>query len=239
MLKNYTKFLSDDQKKMAAKQLSDMFIFCKFNSIPCKPDDFQWYYDFDYGNCYKYNSNSTNLNYVGKSGMQASFRIELSVGNYKYSEPYVYNRGLRIVIHNASNERVFVSDDGLDIEPGKSTNIGIKRTLFQKLSKPYSDCIDDLTSSNPSRTDMMNLMFNTLNETQYTQKFCQKLCYQMYVEQNANCSDPALPQIKSGLDYCILVEQIKNQEIAYKQFYSNPDIYCGDNCPIGLFSILI
>jgi amiloride-sensitive sodium channel subunit beta len=212
-----------------------MFIFCKFNTKPCIQKDFKWYFDFDYGNCYKYNFDINKLDYVGKNGMQASLRLELSVGNYMYPEPYVYNRGLRIVIHNASNQRVFVTDDGLDIEPGKSTNIGIKRTIFQKLSRPYSDCIDDLTSSNPSRTDIMNLMFDTLNETQYTQKFCQKLCYQMFVEQNASCSDPSIPQIKSGLDYCINSNQIIKQEIAFKQFYSNPDIYCGDNCPIGIY----
>jgi hypothetical protein len=169
--------------------------------------------------------------------MYASLRLELSVGYYNYSEPYVFNRGLRIVIHNASNERVFITDDGLDIEPGKATKIGIKRTIFQKLSQPYSDCIDDLTPSNPSKTDIMNMMFNRFNETQYSQKFCQKLCYQMFVEQNANCSDPSLPQIKSGLDYCIKIEQIKSQEISYKTFYSNPEAICGSNCPIGKNSI--
>ena len=237
MLKNYTKFLPNDEKKMASKQLSDMFVFCKFNSIPCPPNQFVWYYDFDYGNCYKFNADTSNLNYVGKNGMDASLRIELSAGYYNYSEPYVFNSGIRIVIHNASNERLFITDDGLDIEPGKATKIGIKRTIFQKLGQPYSDCIDDLTASNPSKTDIMNLMFDRFNETQYSQKFCQKLCYQMYVEQNANCSDPSLPQIKSGLDYCIEIEQIKSQEMSYKTFYSNPEAICGNSCPIGINSI--
>ena len=134
MLKNYTRFLPNDEKKMMSKQLIDMLVFCKFNRDSCHPDNFEWYYDFDFGNCYKFNSDINNLNYVGKNGMDASLRLELSVGYYNYSEPYVFNRGIRIVIHNASNERIFITDDGLDIEPGKATKIGIKRTIFQKLS---------------------------------------------------------------------------------------------------------
>ena len=232
-IKNYTYYQSDEQKKYLYKVLSDMFIFCKFNSFPCDAKDFEWYYNFDYGNCYKFNSNSSNLNYVGKKGMQSSLQLELAVGNYKNSEPYTMNRGIRIVIHNHTDKKVFVADDGIDIKPGITTNIGVKRTIFQKLSQPYSDCIDDLTASNPAKTEIMDLMFNTLSETQYSQKFCQKLCYQRYVEQNANCSDPSIPQIKSGLAYCIKAQDVMEQERNFRKFYSNPDAVCGNSCPIG------
>ena len=85
MLKNYTRFLPKDMKKMAAKQLTDMLFFCKFNCIPCNVGDFDWYYDFDYGNCYKFNADTSNLNYVGNIGMDASVRIELSDVYYNYS----------------------------------------------------------------------------------------------------------------------------------------------------------
>ena len=46
---------NEELKKKIAFPLNKTIISCYFNSIPCSDDDFDWYYDFNYGNCYRFN----------------------------------------------------------------------------------------------------------------------------------------------------------------------------------------
>ena len=56
----YSKF-TESQKKILGNPLDKVLLFCSFNLLECSADDFEWHYDMNYGNCYKFNSgkNST------------------------------------------------------------------------------------------------------------------------------------------------------------------------------------
>jgi hypothetical protein len=43
-------------KKSYGLTLEHMLIKCTFDEQNCEPTDFVWYYDNNFGNCYKYNS---------------------------------------------------------------------------------------------------------------------------------------------------------------------------------------
>ena len=36
-------------------QLEEMLISCQYDLSPCSVSDFEWFYNFDYGNCYRFN----------------------------------------------------------------------------------------------------------------------------------------------------------------------------------------
>jgi len=104
------------------------------------------YYDFHYGNCFKFNSgfNSSGqkipLKYSNipgeKNGLFLSFVLQKSQNRYSSSP----STGLRIFVHNAS----FIpsSSEGINLRSATLTNIAIKRTTIRKAPSPYSECIN-------------------------------------------------------------------------------------------------
>ena len=47
--------LTDEFRKTLGYSMKDMMISCTYNFNPCTADDFVWYYDILYGNCFKFN----------------------------------------------------------------------------------------------------------------------------------------------------------------------------------------
>ena len=67
--------------------LEQMLISCKFYGEDCDINDFYYYHDFDYGNCFRFNSGKmmngtkTQLKNVYLSGLMNSFELELFIGS--------------------------------------------------------------------------------------------------------------------------------------------------------------
>jgi len=54
--------LNDADKKSLGYGLDEMLITCLYNNRKCTTNDFNWYYSYDYGNCFSFNTgvNETN-----------------------------------------------------------------------------------------------------------------------------------------------------------------------------------
>lgn len=55
----YTHNLTDFDRSKFGYDLKDMLLSCTYNLKSCSADDFERYYDFYYGNCFKFNSGWT------------------------------------------------------------------------------------------------------------------------------------------------------------------------------------
>lgn len=55
-LSAYSNNLTDSDRKLFGYELKDMLLSCTFSLLPCSVNDFEWYYDMFYGNCYRFNS---------------------------------------------------------------------------------------------------------------------------------------------------------------------------------------
>lgn len=49
--------LTTEELKGIGFNLTTMMLTCFFNGIVCGPDDFLWFYNYNYGNCYVFNTN--------------------------------------------------------------------------------------------------------------------------------------------------------------------------------------
>jgi hypothetical protein len=58
-LKSIFRKLAETNKTFDLKQngfqLEQMLISCQYDLSPCSVSDFEWFYNFDYGNCYRFN----------------------------------------------------------------------------------------------------------------------------------------------------------------------------------------
>ena len=81
--------LKNENKKKLGFPLDDMLIRCWFNSQDCSAADFEWFYDYTYGNCYKFNSgkNFTGHKIPLKSSVQPgkfNFHVTLEILIYNF-----------------------------------------------------------------------------------------------------------------------------------------------------------
>lgn len=71
------------------------------------------------------------------------------------------------------------------------------KKFYDRLSSPYSDCLDDLTPQSPDQTKTMKIMFEELNQTKYNQIYCQNVCLHSALINDCGCFFYSYPYSKS------------------------------------------
>ena len=139
--------------------------------------------------------------------------------------------GIRLIVHNQT-ESPFTMDDGITIQPGLKTYVGITRQFTNKLTYPYSNCLSDLTiNKNNSFSKILFLYFIKLNVSYYNQRFCYKLCNQHKLIKKCGCADIKTPTINETM-FCQTDVEIKCLKNFHKIFTaSDINIFCEGACP--------
>ena len=234
------------KNKNPKKKFLDKTLDCYFNGISCMHEnDFEIFPTLDNYFCFKFNGNKSNIKTIGRKGPSSRFSFTFNLDSQQY-ELLTKNRGLRIYISNSTEDFPNIDRNYIDIAPGFETNIAIKRTFYQKLSQPYTDCIDDLTPSNPQTTVFMDYMFNLLNMTSYSFKVCESLVYQHFLNITCKCLDSSflyldwkdlylkLNESDHLLnDTCRDTKQIECMNSFNSNFSAQPYNYMGNSCPSG------
>ena len=228
--------LNESQRKEMSYSIDDMLINCQFNFISCSKIDFEYFYTNSYGNCYKFNSgldwnnNKIDIKSSTNPGRQNALNFILYTG--KPNDEYLFQKsdGIILFIHNSTTIPL-TQLEGISLSPGYETDIVINQVEFNRLSKPYSDCIIDTSSPNSFDSNLYKSTFNSIKV--YRQKFCLQLCYQEYLIEKCNCSDINVPTL-SGVDQPCLDEESLNCALArYNEFYTGTNLNqkCIDECP--------
>jgi hypothetical protein len=233
---------NNTEKKKMSYSVDDMLINCQFNSIGCSKKDFEYYYTNSYGNCYKFNSgldwnnNKIDIKSSTNPGRQNALNFILYTG--KPNDEYLFQKsdGIILFIHNSTTIPL-TQLEGISLSPGYETDIVINQVEFNRLSKPYSDCIIDTSSPNSFDSNLYKSTFNSIKV--YRQKFCLQLCYQEYLIEKCNCSDINAPTL-SGLDQpCATTEKLVCAFFKYNEFYNGTNLNqkCINDCPQECFSM--
>jgi hypothetical protein len=224
-MSNFFDKFNDSERLMFAYPKEAMIYLCVHDlTTRCDKTDFEWYYDFYYGNCFKFNPNEQIKSY--KTGKISGIHMEIDVGD-DYPLPWLSESGVHVFIHNKSH-RISMYQ-GIDAPAGKSTNIAIKREFSNKLEKPYSDCVEDLEAYDSKYYRMMrNAKFA------YQQSDCLELCFSEYVLKKCNCSEGSTLSFIPG-SICKTTEQIDCLINTMRVYYDLQFENC--NCPLECHSI--
>jgi hypothetical protein len=222
--------LTDEKKRAYGNELKDMLIKCEFGGGQlCTADDFDWFYDFYMGNCYKFNANGRLE--IGKDGSTASLTIVLVLGDSSLNYSYLTQLGIRLMIHNSSLFHPLIFENGQNLAPGYRTSMLVRRTYYDRLAEPYNDCIDNVTPSNPQKTRLMKVMFESLNQSTYDQTYCFNLAFQEILDKTCNCVNPSYPYSNETVAKCIDDNQMECKSDIFQIVFSNPSFYFHELCP--------
>lgn len=100
-------------KPMFGMQLDEMLIDCNFNLKGCTVNDFTWFFDPLYGNCYTFNGGRNASGHLvddrvsTKGGLVNGFEMELFLG-YP-TDPYTLSvaNGIHLQVHNKTDRPFF------------------------------------------------------------------------------------------------------------------------------------
>jgi hypothetical protein len=194
---------SDEQRKRLGLGLDQVFS-CTFNSINCL-NDLHWYWSFDYGNCWQFNSglNLTNQKISLKESNDKGIYCYLSIEIFPlfYENKYftkILSTGMVVFVHNNSFNP---TSNQIFIEPGKLSTIQVERTFIQKHPYPYSDCID-LDSHSSEFYDYIKNLRKT-----YRQNDCLDICTQKSIINECKCYATYFDNLSTTVEPCLTQNQ--------------------------------
>lgn len=164
--------------KKFSNDFKKFFISCLFNSEPCKPEDFEWYFDPFYANCFRFNSGKVKkIRESTRPGYVNGLQIELFVGepwsNYSLST----SSGAIVFVHNSSIEPSFT--EGLSLSVEMLSNLAVSREYVFKKEKPHSECLSGLDKMDAFDSDFFRAIIKTGRT--YRRVDCFDLCFQSFL----------------------------------------------------------
>ena len=232
----YGKDFNETYQKKFSKNLDYLIITCFFNVIECNlTQDFEYYYDYNYGNCFRYNSGKNMLGEtnekkeISTNAIENCFQLELFIGRTDQSNNILStDNGVNLFIEY---ERIdSLTSEGIRISPGTSNYISFSKNSMTHFPKPYSDCtsgLDQLESSD-------NIYFRKIieNNESYTESKCHLICFQKYLGDKCKCQDTFTFLFYNDLPFCYLNEtDFKCQEVEFVSF-SKLGLFKDCDCPI-------
>jgi hypothetical protein len=236
--------LSDYAKKGLGQDLKDSLLSCAFNLNQCTSDDFSWYYDANYGNCFSFNSG---FNSTGQSrdafvsflpgnwhGLMLDFYVR-SYENFSLFNSFWGGTGAILRIDNVSHV-IDHRKDGIFVQAGKSTYVAVNREFKTILPKPYSECLLD-SYDKTSNYDSNLYQFIKNSPYEYTQDFCIEQCFNKLQNEMCNCQVPSLKSVINSKTCFSDLEIFCSINVYWEIFLKNNYIenICFPQCPLECY----
>ena len=228
---SYIMKMNESDKKMNGLSLDDILLMCSNSSWICdKSNDFEYYFDKMNGNCYRYNSGRSrnNITYkINQPGIENGLQLQLLIEPADKNENlFSFQNGYQIFITDQNHEQLF--GNGIQVLPGYSTNIILKKQIETSPPKPHTNCTDNLDSVDSYNSEFYKRTISSrLNYLEYE---CKSLCLNKFFQEYCQCSDPKFITYYDNVSFCLTTDKINCQLRAYKIFLQQ-DEYSKCDCP--------
>ena len=137
--------------------------------------------------------------------------------------------GAIIRIGNSSYSTHYTKADGILILPGTLTHVAVNRELRSLQPKPYSDC--EIDSNSPKFIQGLDL-YNLIAQSNYlyTQELCFIQCYQEFLIDKYNCSDPNYLSLFTNVSECTFEKYKFGPDDVFNINFINK--HCFAKCPL-------
>lgn len=219
--------ITDDEKKSFGFAIDSYLISCLYSTQACNTDDdFIWYMDKNYGNCYLFNSGKSSYKQTN-IGRYYGFRMEFLQDTLNQVNNLSTFKGIHITLFD-SKTRVN-SFRGIDLASRYEANIVVNKKVIKKLPYPYSECLEDHSKFHSSEVYKA-----TIDKGEsYSQTICFETCFQKSLINKCNCSDPNQAFFKMTKT-CFTLTELFCYFNQFTNFYSkmDPRKSCANDCPL-------
>lgn len=226
IVQSYLLNKTEEFRQSLGHGLDFMMISCLYGAAVCTAGDFEWYYTFDYGNCYKFNSRAVNPRIATRAGQFYGLRLELFVDTPDTLSSLSSLAGAHIFIHNFTHTPL--RGEGLDVPVGVKADVSFSKKFRHRLASPYSDCVQEVTSPNAYDSEMFRQTIEYF--TYYQRRTCLDLCFQKYITDKCQCYSAMFAKY-ANFDICSSDEQIMCSLNAEQDYYASNDEFCTSVCP--------
>ncbi|CAG5120526.1 unnamed protein product, partial [Candidula unifasciata] len=175
-----TSKLNKSVVEMSGHRKENFIASCDYAGYQCSPDNFTYFHNPKFGNCYIFNWQSPNNTTLETRfpGPEHGLRLELFLDQRNYVANLATEAGVRVLIHKKGS-MPFPEDEGVSVMPGRSTSIGMKQVSYTRLPPPHGVCGD-----REKTTDYYNTCYNT--EYSKLIQFCNCAVPFYYVTEDMN-----------------------------------------------------
>jgi hypothetical protein len=222
---------NDEKRKKLGHSFEKFIYTCRYLDLDCNLNDFEWYYDWLYGNCYRFNTGKNS------NGDAIPFKKSTRVGKYTGLQMLLYvgiapeldleemSIGAHLFIGNSTYP--LISLEGIDLSSGNEISIGVNKAFMQQLQQPYSECIANLNNIDSYDSEMYRETFS-FNKA-YRLKDCIELCFIRFVISRCKC---AIGYNLKPHQVCTNRKGIECYVSSYIDFYKNSSYeVCARECP--------
>ncbi|RMZ92818.1 acid-sensing ion channel 1 [Brachionus plicatilis] len=231
----FTKSSPEEIKQKLKIPYEQMFISCLYNFQPCNKNNWTWYYDSFFGNCYRFNTQqNSEIKNSYQAGKYQGLMIELFVGIPENQTTLSISTGAHIFVDD-NLFKPFLGQ-GVDIAPGFISNLVLHRISTQQLPKPYSECNGNLDTINSFDSEYYRKVFRS-NLT-YRQDDCFLAYIQSEILKKCDCDEMAYNLISESNNPCdTLEEQICSMDHYQDLTQSNYKDKIENLCPLECQSV--
>jgi acid-sensing ion channel 2 len=235
--------LNETEKRKLSHPLEETMYSCSFNTQPCHANDFIWYFEPYFGNCWIFNSghNQTDqrvpLNSNSFPGVVFGLITTFYVNFYENLTTFNSFTGGGLGVLVRINNNSYLTDngkDGIPVASGYNTRVSISRSFKSSLPKPYSNCLIDNQTNAGFHSELFDLIQSS--PYRYTQPMCFSQCQQKYNYLKCNCTDPSFISLFSNASQCFTLNQFACTG-SYGLIYTNDFIQekCLPQCPLECY----
>ena len=226
--------MNDSITKELSLSIDDMIISCSFAGSSCDlENDFVWFFNYYYGNCYRFNSKIDQLKKLATPGRYNGLSFEMYVGLPDQLDKLTSQKGILIFINSINDYVLSYIQNGIDIPTNQETNILLRKSVYNQMAYPYSNCTND--------QDILKKIDRNFYESilkhnfTYTKNDCMDYCYQKHLSFYCKCNDYSSGFFIENYTSCFTQEQNEClNEFYYKIFtnFSFIEANCLDICPL-------
>ncbi|XP_072050916.1 epithelial sodium channel subunit beta-like isoform X2 [Amphiura filiformis] len=169
-----------EERVETGHQLDDMLLSCTFQGYPCTPNNFTWFYNYLYGNCYTFNLGlDSEIHEVTTAGPLLGLTMSLYIQQDEYIADIQQGAGIRVEVH-PQKSMSFPEDRGLNVAPGTEAFVSVRKKLIKRKVDPYTNCTEDGEKT---------IFMDHFPYVEYSKLMCEKDCYYNEVLRKCGCAD--------------------------------------------------
>lgn len=232
---------SSDLQQRLGLNLEDMLINCYFGDEACNMSEFTWFFNWNYGNCFMFDTQKK----IYSEGRSEQLTLEFFIGFEKIVPALSYASGLQLMILNRSDNKEFnYYFESYSAKPNTHTTFIIQRSFVNKLPNPFSECSLDLRTNNNRTVDSKLYRWFFEKNLTYSRFFCLRNAYRINTYLKCNCV-LEINDVPGVANICTSEEELECDRISFYEdfikhsFYGKFNADCPQECNTVNFDIAI